>query len=167
MYKSSLPTRGQAILDKILSNLQDQYSKPQISSAIGLSDHSTVLWYPLQKSDKHSNARRPIGHPIKDSDLRAFGRWITNYAWDEVNNAVSPYSKATFYQTLHNAIHLFFPIKSVTSHINDKPWITQELKYLIANRQQAFSNNKLHLWRLPRNKISRSIEQSKHSFYNH
>ena len=34
------PTRGQAILDKILTNMQHHYRIPQITSPIGLSDHN-------------------------------------------------------------------------------------------------------------------------------
>ena len=40
------PTRGNAILDKIVTNIAGYYNTPDIGSPIGLSDHSTVIWLP-------------------------------------------------------------------------------------------------------------------------
>ena len=40
----NIPTRCQAILDKIFSNIQQHYQELQ---PLGLSDHKTVIWRPL------------------------------------------------------------------------------------------------------------------------
>ena len=43
----NIPTRCQATLDKIFTNIQQHYQEPQLSSPLGLSDHKTVIWRPL------------------------------------------------------------------------------------------------------------------------
>lgn len=40
-----VPTRGQAILDKIYTNIADWFNNPVILPAIGKSDHQTVMAY--------------------------------------------------------------------------------------------------------------------------
>ena len=61
----TFPTRGNATLDLILTNIQDHYHKPSPYSPIGMSDHDCVLWQP--EHDKKD--------PIHNSDKP----WITPY----------------------------------------------------------------------------------------
>ena len=161
------PTRGQAILDNILTNQKDLYHEPQISTPIGLSDHNSVTWHPLKPSKKTNVNHKRVIRPIRDSDQRAFGRWITSYNWEGVEAATTTEEKtSSFYEVLNTAIDFFFPSKVISSHGNDKPWITPELKSLIIKRQKAFSSGKLSLWRLLRNRIIRLIKRAKQVFYN-
>ena len=49
-------------------------------------------------------------------------------------------SKAdAFYQVINEGITSIFPIKTVRVHIRDKPWVTDRVKSLIAQRQKAFA----------------------------
>ena len=45
------PTRGNAILDKIITNVSEYYSPITIGSPIGPSDHSTVMWLPRKTAE--------------------------------------------------------------------------------------------------------------------
>ena len=97
------PTRGDAILDKIITNLDQFYTTPTIETPIGLSDHSTVSWLPKHNLKKQPNktVTRSV-RPIKDSGLREFGTWIVNHDWQKVlkhNNAID--SANAFYDTIH------------------------------------------------------------------
>ena len=46
------PTRANAILDLILTNLFDHYHKPEILAGIGLSDHKSIFIRPLMQVKK-------------------------------------------------------------------------------------------------------------------
>ena len=53
------PTRGSAILDLVITNLQQFYKKPLILAPVGTSDHSVINWCPDDSSF------RPRGKVIK------------------------------------------------------------------------------------------------------
>ncbi|XP_041486027.1 uncharacterized protein LOC121432240 [Lytechinus variegatus] len=118
------PTRNDAILDKIITNLQKYYKKCEIKCPVGTSDHNAILWCPLPSFAHRPNTtmRRTV-RPMKDSDTRAFGRWISTYSWTEVHDAVSSEVKCNaFCGTLKSAMDHFFPLKRVNIHERDKPW---------------------------------------------
>ena len=80
------PTRGSAILDLVITNLQQFYKKPLIIAPVGTSDHSVINWCPDDSSF------RPRGKVIKrqrrffpQSQLAAFGRWLTSHDWNSVS----------------------------------------------------------------------------------
>ena len=93
-------------MDKILTNLKHHNHEYKSSTPIGLSDHHTVLWQPLQSAKKRHVLRTRIVRPIADSDQRAFGQWITNDKWSEVEVAKTAPRKKTsiLYEVLHKAI---------------------------------------------------------------
>ena len=160
------PTRLQAILDKILTNIQHLYQEPLAMSPIGLSDHNAVLWRPINSTTRTNRIHQRIVRPIKDSDKRAFGEWISKYNWSSVNSASSTNLKAElFYEILKGSINKHFPTKVISTHCEDKPWISPYLKSLIMKRQKTFLNGNLNLWRSLRNKVSRLIKIAKQTFY--
>ena len=69
------PTRGSAILDLVITNLQQFYKKRLILAPVGTSEHSVINWHPDDSSS------RPRGKVFKrqqrffpQSQLAAFGR---------------------------------------------------------------------------------------------
>ena len=60
---------------------------------------------------------------------------------------------------------MYFPTKVISTHCEDKPWISPYLKSLIMKRQKTFLNGNLNLWRSLRNKVSRLIKIAKQTFY--
>ena len=85
--------------------------------------------------------------------------------WDDVfsHTSISDYVLA-FTAKVNSTVDLFFPLKMVRSHPNDKPWMTPHIKDLILQRQRAFSSSDHSLWRLLRNKVARAIAISKQSY---
>ncbi|XP_035677313.1 uncharacterized protein LOC118416330 [Branchiostoma floridae] len=151
------PTRGQAMLDLIITNLEKHYKIPQVCSPLGLSDHSTVLWEP-QITRKENFTKCKTVRPIRDSDRRVFGQWICSQSWDEVYTSPTCAGKAeAFYTAMEDAINKFFQTKQVTMHSNDKPWLKPDIKDMIRRRQKAFSENKTALWKYLRNKSELSL----------
>ena len=99
---------------------------------------------------------------MPESALRAFGRWVSTQDWVDVfsHTSVSDCVLA-FTAKVNSAVDLFFPLKMVRSHPNDKPWMTPHVKDLILQRQQAYFSSDHSLWRLLRNKVARAIASSK------
>jgi len=52
-----LPTRNQAVLDRIYGSIEDWYFKPVILPSIGTSDHNTISLSSRQSSTKHNDHR--------------------------------------------------------------------------------------------------------------
>ena len=112
----------------------------------------------------------PIGKsPLRrmpESALCAFGRWVSTQDRADVfsHTSISDCVLA-FTAKVNTTVDLFFPLKIVRSHPNDKPWMTPHIKDLILQGQQAFSSSDHSLWRLLRNKVARAIASSKQSYY--
>ncbi|XP_035670186.1 uncharacterized protein LOC118411807 [Branchiostoma floridae] len=163
-----VPTRDNAILDQILASdcLATYYQEPTTGPPIGDSDHNCVFWEgsptPFTGNETHKKQVRPL----RESDLRAFGCWITQHTWEEVYCADNTQEKySAFYTTLLSAVDSFFPTRTVRIHKQDKPWITPHLKTLIRDRQRAFAEENRPKWKHLRNKISKTIQSSKKAFY--
>ncbi|KAI8484927.1 hypothetical protein Bbelb_373340 [Branchiostoma belcheri] len=108
-----------------------------------------------------------ICRPVRDSDLRSFGQWITSHDWTEVFSAHSAKDKSrALYATLQTQLDHFFPLKLVRLHPQDKPWITPAIKALIHRRQQAFVKGDTESWKHLRNKVQRAISAAKATHFN-
>ncbi|XP_071944695.1 uncharacterized protein [Antedon mediterranea] len=159
------PTRGDAILDLVITNLKNYYKKPIVCSPIGRSDHNTIYLPPIGCSKTGKQIKRLV-RPLRKHCIYEFGRWITNHPWYEVLDASSTSDKAdAFYTTVQDAIDNHFPTKLIKHHSQDKPWISTEIKDLIRKRQIAFAEKKMFLWRFLRNKVIRIIDQAKKFHY--
>ncbi|XP_072179177.1 uncharacterized protein [Diadema setosum] len=161
------PTRNNALLDKIMTNLMRFYRNAEITSPLGLSDHNVILWYPQLSSLLHRNVvHTRVVRPMRDSDIRAFGQWISSQTWSEVSDAGETAGKCdAFYAALHSAIDQFFPTKQVKTHQNDKPWVTPVLKAMIKQRQSLFKSGSKYQWKACSNKVIRTIAREKQRFY--
>ena len=77
------PTRGEAILDLILTNMHEFYKSPQILPPIGLSDHNTVVVSPthiVKKAKPTFVYKRDLRQSKKD----AMGRFLQSILWPEI-----------------------------------------------------------------------------------
>lgn len=159
------PTRGEATLDFIITNLFNHYNEPQSFAPLGKSDHSCILLNPIIKSGPNKIKTRTV-RPIKDVGIKSFGIWIQNQDWAEVFNSTGVQNKTdSFYQLLNNAVESHFPMVTKKLHVTDQPWITPKIKKLITERQKAFQENNTIKWRRIRNKIKRLIDKAKTRYY--
>ncbi|XP_071808975.1 uncharacterized protein [Asterias amurensis] len=151
------PTREDAILDKIITNLSSFYNPVEISSPLGLSDHRCVIVRPKRPIRNTNTSKTRVVRPMKDSDVRECGSWLSDHDWLEVTSTHDVTAKCTeFYETLNCVLDTYFPKKSVKKHPTDKPWLTPYIKSLVVKRQRAFHGNQQSLWRYFRNKINRT-----------
>ncbi|CAH1245972.1 Hypp7619 [Branchiostoma lanceolatum] len=161
----NVPTRYEATLDLILTNLNDFYHPPTATSPLGRGDHNIVLLKPKHQLVTNKTTKRET-RPMTESNLRSFGQWITQYQWDDVLEAQGTQNKtSTFYRILTQAIDTHFPSKVVKTHAQDKPWISPVIKNAIKLRQRAFEEQDWATWRTLRNKVQRAIKRAKSEFY--
>ena len=73
------PTRNEATLDLIFTNIQDFYSEPSISAPLGTSDHACVKLQSLNEVCVGNLKRKVKVRPIKDSSLTSFRSWLSYY----------------------------------------------------------------------------------------
>ncbi|XP_066300008.1 uncharacterized protein [Branchiostoma lanceolatum] len=160
-----IPTRGNAVLDQIMTNIGGFYRSPSVAPPVGNSDHNCVLLFGERRKPPNYTCKKVV-RPMRDSDLRAFGSWITSHNWDEVLQETNTQAKSTtFYTTLNQAIEKFLPAKTVRTHCRDKPWITPMIKSLISKRQRAFKKGDTCAWKHLRNKIACEISTAKNKHY--
>ncbi|XP_072042807.1 uncharacterized protein [Amphiura filiformis] len=159
------PTRGQATLDLVLTNIGAHYNEPIPLSALGKSDHISIMWKPLEYVAKHSNVKRTY-RSMKEHQIREFGNWIQHKDWTNVLNASNTQQKAdALYESLHGAVESFFPLTTVKVHNNNKPWMSDKIKKLVKKRQLAFSTGNNEVYKKLRNKVQREIKRAKQFYY--
>ena len=116
-----VPTRGNNILDWCLVNKPKLFEEPVQLPNIGSSDHFSIMINPSAPNpvirERHAYKRE-----MKDSNVRAFGRWICNDPWSGVFNEDDCQDKLdTFYELIMDAINLYFPLKKQKISVYDKP----------------------------------------------
>ena len=166
------PTRGNSVLDLVISNLASYYNKPVVSAHLGSSDHCSVHWVPNPNygSSKLTAKKKVVKmRRFPESALNEFGRWVSAHNWFAHSCAVDylPVDSLTtsFSDDLCNAINIYVPAKSVKIHPTDKPWMSAEIKSLILERQRACHSGSNERWRLLRNKVRMAICKRKKEFF--
>ena len=166
------PTRGNSVLDLVISNLDSYYNKPVVSAHLGSSDHCSVHWVPNSNygSSKLTAKKKVVKtRRFPESALNAFGRWVSAHSWFAHTRAVDylPVDDLTrsFSHDLCNAINIYFPAKSVKIHPTDKPWMSAKIKSLILERQRTYHSGSNEKLRLLRNKVRMAICKRKKEFF--
>ena len=120
-------TRGNSVLDLIISDLSTFYKPAEILSPIGKSDHSCVLCRPDLHGRIRPTSQTRLSRPMPESAIHTFGQWITAYNWKPVLDCSSAQEKADhLYDIAQEQINRHFPLKKVTSQSNDKPWMNNK-----------------------------------------
>ena len=134
----TFPTRKDAILDKIVTDIHSFYQDPVKLPAIGKSDHCCVVLHPNKQVQKPKAVRSYV-RPITDSSIRSFGQWITLEKWEAIYAVESADEKASVLEELLlEKFHTHFPEKCVKQREDDKPWLTESIKRLINQPQKAY-----------------------------
>ena len=153
------PTRADAILDLILTNMQDFYNEPTQLPPIGRSDHNSII---LTSND--SVALKGINttvyrRRISGINLSQVSNWLTKEKWNAVYYNPSVEEKTSiFYDKVLTCLDTIMPIKPCRINTSDKPWMTSHIKSLICKRQRAWKCGNALLYSYLRNKVSREIK---------
>ena len=113
------------------------------------------------------------GHTLKittrstgPGEKAAFASALASVRWDDLYKMNNCNDQFQFYQsTLSALMELCFPLKVVTRHTSDKPWVTDAFRNLIRRRQRARMAGNITLARLLRNKVNRAAACLRQNFY--
>ena len=127
-------------LDLILTNSDEFYMVgvyPVCLSALGKSDHFTVLWK-AKAPTKRPKRTQFVVRPTTESNICSFGRWIGQHDFSEIINEQNLDKKTQLFNSvLYEKYKEHFPTKTVYRSYTDRPWITPEIKALIKQRGQS------------------------------
>ena len=134
------PTRKNAILDLVLTNLHQFYDDPCTFPPFGLSDHHTVT-VALRIRDKSQSASKFVLKRDKRASRKAeLGRYLDAIDWLTLFSSAESCEDLldVFMNFIRTGLDLIMPVKRVCINTTDAPWMTQHLKSLIRKRQKAF-----------------------------
>ena len=140
------PTRGDKILDLVLTNLREYYKDPIQRPPHGLSDHMSVEVQPKDRSQLPDSRST-----IKTRDLKPSNRLA---------------EKVSIFQSIiQHGLDSVLPLRSKAIHSRDPPWINSGLKDLIRRRQRALAENNQPMFRFLRNRVNREREICRWRYY--
>ena len=142
-------TRQGEVLDICLTNLFANYDAPIIIPPVQpdvpgqgfLSDHSVPLCVPHTDPSNPSTRvyRTIVSRPLPDSKVREFGQWITSQSWDIISLEDEPTKQVHLFENLvTQKLNDVFPQKITKLGLEDKPFMTSELKALKRKRMRKF-----------------------------
>ena len=152
----SVPTRKQATLEILLTDLHALYHPPTTLPPLQIdpdkagkdSDHDVVLFAPLNNLQfKVDRVRKTIKtRPIPQSQVIKFEKDLANHPWEEISSNQTPDKQTEiFHDFFMEKLDFYFPEKSVKISSLDKKWFTPNLKQLHRKMQRAFHRNRSSL----------------------
>ena len=121
-----VPTRKNAILDLIMTNLDNTlYKDPVTLPSIGNSDHLCVVYVPNNQLKQENTKKKVMIRKFKKSAMIEFGSWITKFDWTlmlqikDVNQKVLYFSTITWLMVVK-----FFSLQKIIISSSDKEWMT-------------------------------------------
>jgi len=133
------PTRGNNILDLVLSTIHDSVSKNQVVE--GICDHSVVITDLNLKVKPTRKVKRKI-YIYKKADSESLKDEISS-AWDKFQTS-QPHGKSVeqnwchFTSIILTAIKNHVPTKTISGRWN-LPWITPGLRRLMRKKQRVYN----------------------------
>lgn len=149
-------TRGEALLDKIYSNISEWYLTPTILPITAGSDHRTVLVTPVQHNVKPGNRVAVVVRSNDPNGKNALARALDSINWLPLYRMTSVEEMTSFfYSTVMSLLDKYLPERVVIRHTSNKPWVTDEFCRLIRQRQHAWTSNNMVEYRRLRNRVAR------------
>ena len=136
-----IPTRKEATVDLIMTNMHKYYNSPQGFPAFGLSDHNTVVASPKILS-RGTNTKKVLTICDKRTSRKAeMGRYLAAIDWSSLFAPLDTCEDMwnVFHTVVQSELDILMPIKQIRIHPDDAPWINQRLKSFIQKRQEAFN----------------------------
>ncbi len=137
---------------------------------IGSSDHNAILVKPYGHRSQKPNNGRKMKRDLRNSRVRSFGQWITNFDWSDVfqiSDCALKFDK--FVDIMSTMVDCYFPSKLTKIRYSDKPWMSPSLKFAIEKRQIAFrkhgkSSQAYKFWR---GKVQRDVRAARTKYYSY
>ena len=140
------PTRGNATLDLIFTNMKRCYNDPEILPAIGQSDHMSVLLHPVSNDHRPNTITKVWVRKRKQSNMQSFGRFLLDLNWNVLSQPPDCQKMCDLlYDIILMGLDTIFPQKPVKLHCrelllksnslspNDKRPLTSEIQLNTTN----------------------------------
>ena len=157
------PTRGQNILDFVLTNPHKYYKQPEILPPIWSSDHNVTL-LPSKTTKPKGIKPRILIRDTCNANRQLFSDKLKTAIFTPGLYETSCEQKyELFHRILNGVIDETLPFKSLKSYSLDKPWVSAEIKEAIVQRQKIWKlfGPQSPEFRSLRNKINRLVEKLK------
>ena len=160
-------TRKSAILDKIYTNISERYNQPTVLPKIGKSDHRCVIFLPVDGEKRTVGQRVLVSVRSNDHNCKSqLARHLAEFDWSALYEMSSTESMTSyFYDVTTSLLDQYLPTRTVARHSTDKPWITDDFRRLIRQRQYAWTNNNPVEYRRLRNAVNRLSCKLRKRFY--
>ena len=162
------PTRKDAILDLVLTNMHKYYKEPRLFPPFGVSDHNTDT----AEGSVRDSCRSTIFVSKRDkreSRKAQLGRYLGELNWPTLLSSTETCEDLVnvFNEVVHTGFDLLMPIKKVRVNPANASWMTQHLKSLILKRQKAFHKHGTESpqYKFYRNIVNRERKVCKAKFY--
>ncbi len=155
------PTRGHDVLDHVYSNNKDGY-KVTTLPYLGQSDHLSLFLTPAYTP--LIRITKPSVFTIRTWPEEAFiqlqDRFEHTHSDLFAQQDIEDYT-FTVLSYLQFCIDNVTVEKQITSHPNNKQWMTQEVKLCLRDRHTAFRSGNVELYSTARSNLKRSIKEAK------
>ena len=103
----------------------------------------------------------------RPSKIASLGRFLSEIPWSDLLSTVQSCDDKLNILTdiITYSLNTIMPQRSMKVHITDRPWITNQLKSLIARRQKAFNSGNTLMFKLFRNKVNRERKRCRKIYY--
>ena len=160
------PTRENAILDKVYKDYPLVYNSCQILPSIGKSDHACIMVHGTGSAWKEPTSHLAWSRCAGRNERAALSGYIKDINWTNLHLSDNLKEKINlFNDTVNTMINTSMPMKYIRRNSNDKPWITDHFRDLIARRQAALLRGSHEEYARLRNQINRSSKKLKKKYY--
>ena len=162
------PTRKNAILDQIWTNMEQVYETPVVLGELGTSDHRMVL---LVATSKHTlDTGTTLQASIRCSgylERTMFAVSLSHTRWEYMYTSLHTCEEQFQFvqETMDQLMNKCFPYTFVLRHTTDNPWITDNFHSLVRRRQRVLMSGDLRQFRKMRNMVNRAAPKLRHDFY--
>ena len=130
-------TRGDKILDKIFTTLNDFYPPPIMMAPLGRSDHNVIICQPQTQPTYKCPVKKIITKRSSDMNNKVLlVHHLKVHNWNDLYQSGDCLTKIDhFMNTIHAALDTYLPLVEIKVNSNDKPWVNKDFRSLIAKRQ--------------------------------
>ena len=163
------PTRNDATLDLIITNLQAFYNDPATFPPFGLSDHATVLVNQRTRTETPESTRYILKRDLRPNRKAELGCYLSFLHWSFLFTSLKSCDdlERAFREAILTGLDIIMPLQRVRLNTKDAPWMTPGLKSIITKRQRAFHDlgpNSIQ-YKFYRNTVNRKRKLCKSKFY--
>ena len=159
------PTHVNSIIDCVYTNLSNYYDVPKLSPGLGLSLHKIVHCTPHDVVPNKSTVI--LTHRINSHNAKsAFVASLKEVSWLPLYRMTSCQDMFNYFSyQIQLLLNKHLPYRSITKYQSDKPWVTEEYKQLITQRQAYYRSGNTVQYNILRNSVNRESKSLRSRYY--